>query len=128
MPFVICGPRKDDHMQHTSRIGRRALCSAVLAATLMSAAATRVFAQDADLAFVNGSVFTAAADNRPAQAFAVKDGHFLAVGSSDAVRQHIGPRTAVIDLQGRFVTPGLSDGHLHNEGGGPGVDLSAART
>ena len=34
----------------------------------------------------------------------------------------------VIDLNGRFVTPGLADGHLHNEGGGRGIDLSGTRS
>ena len=29
------------------------------------------------------------------------------------------------DLRGRF--PGLADGHLHNEGGGPGLDYVFAR-
>src|SRR3546814_19532149 len=51
----------------------------------------------------------------------------LAVGSDEAVRPHIGAKTQVIDLKGGFVSPGLTDAHLHNEGGGPGIDLSQAR-
>jgi predicted amidohydrolase YtcJ len=90
-------------------------------------ASTAALAQDADTVFVNGAVFTAGS-NPEAQGFAVKDGRFLAVGSSDAVRRHVGAGTKVIDLRGRFVTPGLADGHLHNEGGGPGVDLSNTRS
>jgi predicted amidohydrolase YtcJ len=34
----------------------------------------------------------------------------------------------VIDLHGQSVIPGLADGHLHDAGGGPGVDLSRARS
>src|SRR5437016_6192204 len=59
---------------------------------------------------------------------AVKDGRFIAVGSSQAVRAHVGPGSKVVDLSGRFVTPGLADGHLHNEGGGRGIDLSGTRS
>jgi predicted amidohydrolase YtcJ len=85
-------------------------------------------AQTADAVFVNGKVFTADDGSALAQGFAIRDGRFIAVGSSDAVRQHAGPATKVVDLGGRFVTPGLADGHLHNEGGGPGIDLSATRS
>jgi predicted amidohydrolase YtcJ len=40
------------------------------------------------------------------------------------MRRYIGRNTAVTDLHGRLVTPGLADGHFHNEGGGPNLDLS----
>jgi predicted amidohydrolase YtcJ len=85
-------------------------------------------AQTADAVFLNGKVFTADGGSTLAQGFAIKDGRFIAVGSSDAMRAHAGPATKVVDLGGRFVTPGLADGHLHNEGGGPGIDLSATRS
>jgi predicted amidohydrolase YtcJ len=85
-------------------------------------------AQTADLVAVNGKVFTARDGAPPTQAFAVKEGRFIAVGSSAAIRARIGADTKVIDLGGRLVTPGLADGHFHNEGGGPGVDLSATRS
>ena len=38
------------------------------------------------------------------------------------------PQRASIDLKGRTVIPGLMDNHLHGAGGGPGVDLSRARS
>jgi predicted amidohydrolase YtcJ len=91
-------------------------------------AATAAVGQPADLVAVNGKVFTARAGAPPTQAFAVKDGRFVAVGSTAAIRARIGPDTKIVDLGGRFVVPGLADGHFHNEGGGPGVDLSATRS
>jgi predicted amidohydrolase YtcJ len=91
----------------------RAALVACAGYTLAFMPAPSASAQPADLVFVNGKVFTADAGSTIAQGFAVKDGRFVGVGSSDAMRAHIGSETKVIDLNGRFVTPGLSDGHLH---------------
>src|SRR5262249_30769689 len=44
------------------------------------------------------------------------------------VRSHVGAGTKIIDLNGRFVAPGLADGHLHGVSGGPGIDLSNVRS
>ena len=111
----------------SASVGRPVLSTVTfLALSIMFA--SEASAQSADLVFVNGKVFTANEGSAIAQAFAVKDGRFVAVGSSDAMRAHVGNSTKVIDLGGRFVTPGLSDGHLHGVGGGPGIDLAAARS
>ena len=48
-----------------------------------------------------------------AAAVAVRDGRIVAVGSDVEVRSRIGPRTRVIDLRGRTVTPGFGDAHVH---------------
>jgi predicted amidohydrolase YtcJ len=48
-----------------------------------------------------------------AQAVAVKDGRIMFVGDNRGARRHIGPRTKVIELDGRILMPGLGDGHLH---------------
>jgi predicted amidohydrolase YtcJ len=82
----------------------------------------------ADAVYLNGKVFTSDEASRMAEAFAVKDGRFVAVGTSDEIKKFIGEGTSVIDLKRHLVTPGLADGHFHNEGGGPGFDLSKTRT
>ena len=82
----------------------------------------------ADIVFVNGKVFTADDSDHVVQGFAIKDDRFVATGSDDDVRRLMGPQTRVIDLKGRFVSPGITDDHFHNEGGGSGVDLSHVRS
>lgn len=97
-----------------------------LAATLPLSAARA--AETAEAVYINGKVYTADAGDSVVQGFAVAGGRFVAVGSDAELRQYVGPGTRVVDLQGRFVSPGLADGHFHNEGGGSGIDLSHARS
>ncbi len=101
------------------------LIAAVSAATTATRAQTPT---PADIVFVNGKVFTADDADRVVQGFAISGDRFVAVGSEESVRRHIGPQTKVIDLKGHFVSPGLTDDHFHNEGGGSGVDLSHVRS
>ena len=83
--------------------------------------------QTPDAIYVNGHVLTVDARFTTAEAFAVRGTQFTAVGRTVAIRKLAGPSTRVIDLKGRTVIPGFEDSHLHSVGGGPGVDLSAAR-
>src|SRR5687767_7584560 len=62
------------------------------------------------------------------EAVAITNGRFTAVGASATIRRSAGRSTRVIDLGGRTVVPGLMDNHLHSAGGGPGIDLSRARS
>ena len=80
-----------------------------------------------DTILVNGHVITVDARFSIAEAVAIAGGKFTAVGTSAAIRRLAGPKTVTIDLRGETVIPGLADGHLHDAGGGPGVDLSGAR-
>ncbi len=82
----------------------------------------------ADLVVLNGKVLTVDERFTTAEAFAVRGSRFVAVGTNNGVRAYIGPSTRVIDAGGRAIAPGFADGHLHNAGGGPGVDLSRVRT
>jgi len=82
----------------------------------------------ADTVFKNGKVVTVDGSASVVQAFAVRSGRFVALGSNDDVGRLVGPNTKVVDLGGRTVIPGLSDAHMHNEGGGPGIDLSLVRS
>jgi predicted amidohydrolase YtcJ len=65
------------------------------------------------LVLVNAKVFTADPALPYAQAVAIEDGRILAVGSDEQVRKLIGPKTRIIDVGGRLVTPGLVEAHVH---------------
>jgi predicted amidohydrolase YtcJ len=111
------------------RVLMAATCSALLVTSSLPVRAAPSSSQEvADLVVLNGKVFTADARSSLQEAFAIKDQKFIAVGSSREIRRHIGPNTRVIDLEKNFVSPGLTDDHFHNEGGGPGIDLSHVRT
>jgi predicted amidohydrolase YtcJ len=51
-----------------------------------------------------------------AEAFAIKDGRFIAVGSSADVRNLATARTRVVDAQQATITPGFIDTHCHVSG------------
>jgi predicted amidohydrolase YtcJ len=61
----------------------------------------------ADLAFVNGAVYTVDASSSWARAVAVRDGRIVAVGTDDEIREHVGSGTEVIDLAGKMLLPGF---------------------
>lgn len=104
--------------------------SAALLVVLLAAmdAAAQQPAPPADTILVNGHVITVDARFSIAEAVAISGGKFTAVGSNAAIRKLAGPKTTTIDVHGQTVIPGLADGHLHDAGGGPGVDLSRARS
>ena len=60
-----------------------------------------------------GTVWTGVAGRAPAEALAVRSGRIVAVGRSLEVESYRGPQTREIELEGRLVVPGLSDGHTH---------------
>jgi predicted amidohydrolase YtcJ len=68
---------------------------------------------EADAVYRNGFVYTADGPRSRAQAFAVRDGKFAAVGSNDEMKALTGPDTKVVDLKGMMVMPGLIDTHIH---------------
>jgi predicted amidohydrolase YtcJ len=70
-------------------------------------------AQEADRAYINGNIYTVDDDFSTVSAIAVKDGKFLYVGDAAGVEAHIGPRTFVVDLEGKTIIPGLHDAHVH---------------
>lgn len=77
----------------------------------------------ASLIITNGKFHTVDREAPTAQAVAIRDGKFLAVGSENDVMQHAGPETQVIDLRGHTAVPGLNDSHLHLIRGGLNYNL-----
>ncbi|MHA6203445.1 amidohydrolase [Dyella soli] len=74
--------------------------------------------QTADLILRGGRFTTLDRSCPEAEAVAIADGKFVAVGTAADVMALAGPRTRVVDLQGRRVLPGLIDNHLHIIRGG----------
>lgn len=77
----------------------------------------------ADVILTNGRIHTLQKMKPTAATVAVRDGRFLAVGSTQDVLAHKGPKTQVIDLAGRTVVPGLNDSHIHPIRGGLNFNL-----
>ncbi len=73
---------------------------------------------DPDLILFNGKITTLDRHNPEAEAVAIKDGKFIAVGRDEDVMPLGGTATRTIDLKGRRVLPGLIDNHLHIIRGG----------
>ena len=67
----------------------------------------------ADLILTNGKIITVDAAFTVAQALAIAGERILAVGSDAAMARVSGPTTRVVDLKGKAVIPGITDGHAH---------------
>jgi predicted amidohydrolase YtcJ len=91
----------------------RGLAIVGLLAALGGGLVRRDAAEPADLVVLDATIVTVDDRFREAQAFAVRGGRFVAVGSTDEVRARIGGATRVIDGGGRTVIPGLIDSHVH---------------
>lgn len=88
--------------------------SIVALAIALAALQAPVYSQaPADLVLQNGRILTVDAQDRVAQAIAIRQGQIVAVGSDAEVGRFIGPGTRRIDLEGRAATPGLLDAHNH---------------
>ena len=66
-----------------------------------------------DTIYTNGRIYTVDESNAWAEAVAIKDGKFVAVGSAADVAALAGDSTEIVDLGGQFVMPGLIDTHTH---------------
>ncbi len=66
-----------------------------------------------DVIVINGRIHTLDSHQTIAQAVAIKDSRFLAVGGTAEIEAMAGPNTQRIDVDGRTVIPGLFDSHAH---------------
>ena len=71
-----------------------------------------------DLILHNGQFTTLDRSNPQADAVAIKDGRFMAVGVERDIMALAGSGSHVIDLKGRRAIPGLIDSHMHVIRGG----------
>jgi predicted amidohydrolase YtcJ len=107
-------------------IGRRRfntllMSGIVLAGTFSVGSALAADAPDS--IYFNGKIITADQAFSIADAVAIKDGKFIAVGSNDDVKALAGDGTEVVDLAGQTVIPGLMDTHAHFDPAGAGATV-----
>lgn len=85
----------------------------------------------ADLVILNAKVRTMDANRTVAEAVAVVDNKIVSIGTNEAVRRLIGPKTKQIDAGGKTMIPGFNDAHVHFLETGQqlsAVDLRDAKT
>ena len=70
-------------------------------------------AQTADMVLFNGKIVTVDKGFSTQQALAIDHGRVLASGTNAAMKKLGGDKAKLIDLGGRAVIPGLTDGHIH---------------
>lgn len=108
------------------------LAAALLAALLLLVPLGCSPAVDsADLVLLNGSVVTMDDDRPEAEGVAISGHTIIALGSTEEMREYVGPDTEVIDLDGRLAVPGFIEGHGHFLGLGRAkmiLDLTQAGT
>ena len=104
----------------TNKIERRNFLKAALATvagasvtgtTSISSVAATSGVKDA--IYINGAVITVDSVRPYAEAFAVVNGRFAAVGTNDEIRRLATSSTKIVDLKGMTVTPGFNDTHVH---------------
>ncbi|MFD1063352.1 amidohydrolase [Winogradskyella litorisediminis] len=68
--------------------------------------------EQADLIVTNANIYTVDDNFNKAEAFAIKDGKFIAVGTSEEITSKYQSENT-IDANGQTITPGLIDAHCH---------------
>src|SRR5580765_6507655 len=103
---------------HRSRREFMGLAAAGVAGALtprwMSAALA--WAGDPDLIVLNAKVYTMDPAAPRAEAFAVKNSRFIAIGSSAEIKALAGKRTQTFDAKQMTIVPGFTDCHNHAGG------------
>jgi predicted amidohydrolase YtcJ len=86
---------------------------AVFASLYLALSVSIAEAQPADAVLFNGKILTVDKDFSVQQALAISHGQVLASGTSTAMKKLADNKAKLIDLGGRTVIPGLTDGHIH---------------
>lgn len=97
---------------------RTVVLTAVVTVLGSSAPYELLGANPSDAVYTNAKIYTVDAENRWATAIAVKDGKILAVGNETLVMAFAGEQTALRDLRGRMMMPGIHDTHIHPSSAG----------
>jgi predicted amidohydrolase YtcJ len=71
-----------------------------------------------DMIAVHGKLWTENPRQPEAEALAITGHRIVAVGTTEEIKKLAGPKTQVLDMEGRRVVPGFNDAHVHFFWGG----------
>lgn len=74
--------------------------------------------QKADLIIVNANIWTGDEQQPKAEWIAIVADSIIAIGSDNSMTKYEGSSTQVIDVKGKFISPGFIDTHVHLIDGG----------
>jgi predicted amidohydrolase YtcJ len=94
-------------------VGAAGVLPAARPDTVAAQVPARAGSGPADLILTNGKIITVDPAFTIAQAIAIAGDRILAVGPDAAMAAMAGPATRVVDLKGKAVIPGITDGHAH---------------
>src|SRR5262245_57632703 len=104
---------------NTQKHSRRAflnLTSAGLAATTLPSWLRAATSDSPDLIILNATVWTLDSALPKAEAFAIHNGKFVALGTTEEIRSLAGKQTRTLDARRQTVVPGFIDCHNHAGG------------
>ncbi len=100
--------------EHPARMSTKILAAFLITASALGQTLASAQEPPPEAIFFNGKIVTVDAAFSVREAFAVRGGRIVAVGANSAIRALARPSvTALHDLGGRMVLPGLIDSHVH---------------
>ena len=107
---------------HTFGVPGFVLATALAAAFLVGGGCAKK-TEPATLVLLNGDIYTVNPVMPAAKAVVITDNTITAVCATDKeARRYVGEKTKVVDLAGKFVTPGLIDAHVHFNSAGAQIN------
>ena len=97
---------------------RAFLAALLLGVSAAGDAGSAAAGRPADLVLTGGAVYTVDGARSWAEAVAVSGGRIAFVGTAEATKAWIGPKTRVVDLSGKMLLPAFHDSHVHPVSGG----------
>jgi predicted amidohydrolase YtcJ len=103
--------RKNDHVKTSGKRQVKARISFACVLALLAPISQIGGAEDVDLLFLNGNIYTVNERKPHAEVVAVKKDRIVFVGSNEDAKKFHAART--VDLAGKTLLPGLTDSHCH---------------
>src|SRR6516225_8944701 len=91
----------------------RFILAPIFAISVLAAFTEAAAAESADTVLFNGKILTADKDFSVREAIAIAHGQVLATGTTADMKKLAEADAKMIDVGGRSVIPGLTDGHIH---------------